>query len=94
MEMSMVMKCEVDDCAYNVDSCCRTMAITIGDGVHPRCDTFCQSANKGGNVGSTAGVGACKVSICNHNTNLECQAPGISVGYGEQDADCLTFEPR
>ena len=93
MEMSMVMKCEVNDCAYNVDSCCHTMAITIGDGMHPRCDTFCQSStSKGGDTGSMAGVGACKVAVCKYNTNLECQAPGISVGYGEQEPDCLTFE--
>jgi len=39
-----------------------------------------------------AGVGACKVAVCRYNTNLECQASGISVGYGEQEPDCLTFE--
>lgn len=46
MEMSMVMKCEVDACAYNMDTCCHTMAITIGDSMHPGCDTFCLSTKK------------------------------------------------
>ena len=94
MEMSMVMKCEVNDCAYNMDNCCHTIAITIGDGIHPRCDTFCQSTMKGGDTNKTAGVGACKVLSCKYNTRFECQAPGISVGYYGQDPDCLTFESR
>jgi len=94
MEMSMVMKCEVDDCAYNMDNCCHTIAITIGDSMHPRCDTFCQSTMKGGDISKTAGVGACKVLSCKYNTRFECQAPGISVGYYGQDPDCLTFESR
>jgi len=94
MEMSMVTKCQVSDCAYNMDSFCHTMAITIGDGMRPRCDTFCQSTTKGGDTGSMAGVGACKVAVCKYNTSLECQAPGIYVGYGEQEPGCLTFESR
>ncbi|MBW8039954.1 MAG: DUF1540 domain-containing protein [Planctomycetes bacterium] len=92
MEMSKVMKCEVDDCAYNMDSCCHTIAITIGDSALPRCDTFCQSTIKGGDAGSMAGVGACKVSACMYNTNLECQSPEVDVGYNENEPNCLTFE--
>ena len=46
MEMSMVMKCEVNDCAYNMDNCCHAIAITIGDSMHPRCDTFCPVFNE------------------------------------------------
>ena len=94
MEMSMVMKCEVDDCAYNMDNCCHTTAITIGDSMHPGCDTFCLSTIKGGDISKMAGVGACKVSACKYNTRLECQAQGISVGYYGQDPDCLTFKLR
>jgi hypothetical protein len=92
MEMSVVMKCEVNDCAYNMDNCCHTMAITIGDSVHPRCDTFCQATMKGGDTAHMAGVGACKVSACKYNTGLQCRTSGISVGYYEQEPDCLTFE--
>jgi hypothetical protein len=94
MEMSMVMKCEVNDCAYNMDSHCHTKAITIGDSMHPRCDTFCVSTRKGGDTDTMASVGACKVSACAYNANLECLAPGISVGYDEQEPNCMTFESR
>ncbi len=94
MEMSIVTICEVDDCAYNMDSHCHTKAITIGDGTNPKCDTFCRSARKGGEAETIAGVGACKVSVCAYNANLECLAPGITVGYSEQEPDCMTFEMR
>ena len=90
----MVTICEANDCAYNRDSQCHAKAITIGDGVNPKCDTFCMAARKGGDAATMAGVGACKVSICAYNSNLECLAPKITVGYSEQEPDCLTFEPR
>ena len=92
MEMPKVAKCEVDDCAYNVDDVCHAMAITIGDGTRPRCDTFCRSMTKGGDAGCIAGVGACKVSACMYNANLECQSPEVNVGYNEDEPDCLTFK--
>ena len=94
MEMSKVMKCEVSDCAYNMDDCCHTMAITIGDSINPRCDTFCQASIKGGEAGCATGVGACKISSCVYNSNLECGAPGISVGYKQREPDCLTFQAK
>ncbi len=94
MEMCKVMECQVSDCAYNMDNCCCTMAITVGDLQNPRCDTFCQSASNGGDTNCVAGVGACKVSSCTYNDCLECSAPGISVGYREQEPDCLTFQPE
>lgn len=94
MKMTKVMKCNVKDCAYNMDDCCHTIAITVGDGNNPMCDTFCQSTMKGGDSSSLAGVGACKVSACKHNTKLECQAPEITVGYCGQEPDCLTFESK
>lgn len=92
MEMSKVSKCEVNDCAYNLDNLCHAMAITVGDSMQPRCDTFCQSATKGGDASCIASVGACKVSSCLYNGDLECQAPEICVGYREQEPDCLTFQ--
>jgi len=49
------------------------------------------SATKGGFPDVTASVGACKVSSCTHNMDLECAAPGIKVGYIGNEIDCLTF---
>lgn len=92
MEITKVRKCEVTECAYNTDNCCHAIAITIGDESNPMCDTFCQSAVKGGDNEATACVGACKVSSCQHNDSLECQCPEIEVGYQGYDADCLSFE--
>jgi len=94
MKMSKVIKCEVSDCAYNMDTCCHTMAITVGDADSPRCDTFCEGSMKGGDASCLAGVGACKMSSCMYNTNLECGAPQISVAYKKQEPDCLTFEMK
>lgn len=94
MEMPKVAECVVSDCAYNVEDCCHAIAITIGDGVHPRCDTFCHSVMKGGDITCMAGVGACKVSSCMYNESFECGASEISVGYEEQEPDCLTFKSR
>jgi hypothetical protein len=94
MEMSKVKKCEVNDCAYNMNNTCHAMAITIGDSTHPRCDTFCLSMIKGGDYALIAGVGACKVASCLHNTALECRATEISVGYMQDEPDCLTFRQR
>jgi hypothetical protein len=93
MNMPKVNKCDVPQCCYNKDKMCHALAITVGDGTIPRCDTYttgCKS--KAGDSSATAGVGACKVSLCRHNKNLECQASGIMVGRGKDPADCMTFE--
>ncbi len=92
MDMPKVVKCDVTECAYNIDEECNALAITIGDSTHPQCDTFCTSAAKGQASGGIASVGACKVSCCTHNSGLECQASEICVGYQGDEADCLTFE--
>ena len=94
MEMSKVSKCDVTDCAYNMNDACHAMAITIGDTVTPRCDTFCQSTIAGGDAGCFASVGACKVFGCTYNRHLECQAPEICVGYKGTEPDCLTFQEK
>lgn len=96
MKMAKVTKCEVNDCVYNKDHACHTLGITVGDGCSPdgassKCDTFCGSTIEGGNTSDRAGVGACKVMGCAHNTRLECMAPGINVGYRDQTPYCLTF---
>ena len=94
MDMPRVNKCEVTDCAYNKDKCCHAMAITVGNTVHPKCDTFCQSMVQGGDLACIAGVGSCKVSSCKFNKHLECQAPGIWVGYRQDEPDCMTFDEK
>ena len=92
MKMAKVNKCEVSDCVYNTDNHCHALAITVGDGDDPMCDTFCQSSTKGGDADELAGVGACKVSNCKFNKQFECDAPEIIVSYHEQKPDCMTFE--
>ena len=91
MEMPKISTCDVSECAYNKDNCCHALAITIGDPAGPKCDTFCASTVKGGDMMATGSVGACKCSRCNYNMDLECQASSISVGYRQNEVDCLTF---
>ncbi len=92
MNMPKVENCQVTECCYNVEQMCHALAITVGgDGAHPACDTYCGSGTKGGDATAIAGVGACKVSVCTYNQSLECTAPVIDVGRGQDEADCLTF---
>lgn len=93
--MVRVQSCQVTDCCYNLDEMCHTLAITVGSGSdNPPCDTYCDLQTKGGDESSIAGVGACKVIACTYNDSLECTAPGITVGPGQDAADCLTFERK
>jgi hypothetical protein len=94
MEMAMVKKCEATECSYNADNVCHAFAITIGDEANPMCDTLCQSSMKGGDSEVTAGVGACKVASCMHNSSLECRCEEIEVGYQGTEVDCLCFESQ
>jgi hypothetical protein len=91
-EMPAVAECAVRECAYNVDSSCRARAITVGDGLHPACDTFLRSRQNGGDGALKAGVGACKVATCRHNHGLECAASSIRIGYHGNHPDCLTYD--
>lgn len=92
MDMPKISQCEVENCAYNIDQMCHALAITVGDGVHPHCDTYCQSSQKGGDMSCVGCVGACKVNACSFNSRLECQAREIRVGYLQGEIDCLTFQ--
>lgn len=94
LDMPLVAQCEVSDCAYNVDDGCHARAITVGDGMHPGCDTYFDSNDHTRSNGTRAGVGACKVSGCKFNDDYECSASNIDVGYGAEDVECLTFTPR
>jgi hypothetical protein len=39
IEMPDVDGCDATECAYNMKGDCHARAITVGDGVHPGCDT-------------------------------------------------------
>lgn len=90
-DMSEVAECTIAQCAYNVSKACHARAITIGDGVHPGCDTFFKSAIHASNGHTQAGVGACKVANCVHNDDFECQADSIRVGNRGTTVECLTY---
>jgi hypothetical protein len=94
MNMPKVTQCEVEECAYNQDSECHALAITIGDDENPMCDTFCDTGSKGGDPATIAGVGACKVGVCSHNKSLECTMRNITVGWKGGGPDCMSFKKR
>jgi hypothetical protein len=93
-EMPPVAECDVRDCAYNARDRCHARAITIGDGIHPACDTFVRSTARVDQGAAEAGVGACKVSSCSHNSGLTCRARSIHVGYHGDHPDCMTFSKK
>ena len=94
VEMPAVIQCEISDCAYNAESRCHAKAITIGDGMTPSCDTVLCNSAAVHDLGVRAGVGACKVSGCQHNDDLECAADGIMVGLTDSGIRCLTYLAR
>lgn len=91
MDMPRVFNCEELGCAYNLDGSCHALAITISDGMHPKCLTYWNSEKKGGDIDATAGVGACRESNCVYNNRLECQASQVCIGQRADCYDCLTF---
>ncbi|WP_182875976.1 DUF1540 domain-containing protein [Microbispora sp. H10670] len=93
MEMPVVNRCEATSCVYNRDRRCHATAITVGDLSHAHCDTFFTTAGPGGDQQTVGRVGACKMYDCRHNVALECQAPGIDIGYVQDEADCMTYAP-
>lgn len=93
MKMPRVIDCSVTDCAYNSNSMCHAMAITVGSST-PLCDTFFKKERKGGAMDVIGGVGACKVESCKFNDSFECTADGIHVARHADKAECDTFSPR
>ena len=89
-KMPAVSACAIEECAYNSGKSCHAIAITIGDGDRPMCDTFFKSQARGGAT-ETAGVGACKVSACRHNKDYECGAADVQVGNLQNHSNCMTF---
>lgn len=93
IELPEVEACHVRECAYNGDGDCFAPAITIGDGLHPACDTYFRADRHRAHHPQPAGVGACKVSSCEYNDDFTCQASSIRVDYVEGKPDCLTYSP-
>jgi len=93
MKMPMINQCGMMECAYNSEKNCHALAITVG-GSNPFCDTYMDEAQKGGDIESIGGVGACKVMNCIHNSSLECIADNIQVGSHAGKAECNTFQER
>ncbi|MGL6159666.1 MULTISPECIES: DUF1540 domain-containing protein [unclassified Microbulbifer] len=86
-DMPEVTQCAVTQCAYNAGAACHARAITVGEGDEPDCDTFFGNSHHTKSA-RTAGVGACKMTDCVHNDDLECSADGIKVG---PSINCLTY---
>jgi hypothetical protein len=93
IEIPAVQGCAVTECAYNSGSECHAKAITIGDSLHPGCDTYMDGNSGHTGNGDVAGVGACKVTGCAYNDDLECGAQGVSVGLQSGMATCMTYSP-
>jgi hypothetical protein len=96
METPQVQSCDVTDCDYNRRQQCHAIAVTIGDGDNPKCDTFWMATDakqKAGDPAQIGRVGACRVSRCSYNHRLQCGAEGVMVGNQGRNAMCLTFNP-
>ena len=91
IDMPTVSTCDMSECAYNIDKACHARAITVGDGVHPGCDTFFSNATHTNENKRIAGVGACKIAACRHNNDFECMAESIAVGREKSGVGCLTY---
>ena len=93
-QMPRVLGCEVTECTFNNGHQCSANAITVGgpEDLCPKCDTFFQMQQKGGNKGVIAGVGACKVQLCGFNKASGCSARGIRVILHDKHADCATYQ--
>ncbi len=90
LNLSGVAECSAGECAYNSNQSCHAIAITVGDGDLPMCDTFFTAQEHSADKGH-AGVGACKVSVCQYNRDLECSAGRILVGKMENRVRCMTY---
>lgn len=90
MTLPIISTCSVEGCSYNHDHDCHAAAITI---LHDSaaCATYYHDGVKGGfDIKGT--VGACQRTDCVHNEMLECTASGVEIGYGADNADCLTYQ--
>lgn len=91
MNAPKVIGCDANECAFNTDSMCHAIAITIGGTVDHKCDTYCEKSKKGGMMNIISEVGACKVTTCMHNDQMLCSAQSIQVGHVGSEVDCLSY---
>lgn len=94
IEMPVVAGCSATECAYNLDQACQARAISVGDGIHPGCDTYMKSSQHAKSGMGSAGIGACKVAGCKFNEGLECMSENIMVGHVQNQVNCMTFAAR
>lgn len=91
LDMTVVTECKVSDCAYNLRDTCNARAITIGDGIHPGCDTFFSNTTHTHEFNEVTGVGACKVLSCRYNQDFECGSEFINIGRNKSGVSCLKY---
>jgi hypothetical protein len=90
IHMAGVAECSIGECAYNTGHACHAIAITVGNGDLPMCDTFLVAREHSAGSGH-AGVGACKIASCGYNQELECGAGRILVGKLNARVRCMTY---
>ncbi len=91
--MPLIASCAAADCSYNRYLTCNAMAVTIGMGVEPVCDTFYQTDHRIAYPETVSFVGACKMESCRFNRYLECTAFfGVSLVGDRRHVICNTCE--
>ncbi|MQW77792.1 DUF1540 domain-containing protein [Nocardioides sp. dk4132] len=91
--MADVGTCSVETCSFNHDGCTAD-AITVGStGDHATCATFISLGVSGGLPTVRAHVGACQRADCVHNHDLLCHADSVTIAWGGDEADCMTYSP-
>ncbi len=96
MEMSKILFCDMESCAYNKLQKCHASRVKVGhphegcDLAHPLCDTYMKSAEKM-MASNRAIVEICDEDCCSFNKMYQCTASGVSIGFHHGHADCRTF---
>lgn len=89
-----VRSCNVATCSFNHDGCTADAITVRSSGDHAACTTFISIGVSGGLPTVHAHVGACQRADCVHNKDLLCTADAVAIGWGDDEADCLTFQHR
>jgi hypothetical protein len=92
--LARVEKCSTKNCAYNSSNQCHANAITVGEGMMTKCDTYLPSLLHVDEKTRVAHVGACKVSTCAYNEDFECRAKQVRMGQVNGQPGCLEFASR
>ncbi|HEX4923444.1 MAG TPA: DUF1540 domain-containing protein [Bdellovibrionales bacterium] len=94
MNQPKVDRCNARSCAFNGSNQCRALAITVGEGIMTKCDTFMPSLMHIDEKSRVGCVGACKVTSCALNKNFECTAKQVRIGQINGQPGCLDFVSR